>query len=104
MKQRVTDIERGETFGVVGRNVLGKSTLLQVLADIIKPSIGTVTTDKGIKRALLSLGLVLNKQLSGRDNAVLSLMLQGASRSEAIERLQVIKDFFLSWGRFLNAP
>lgn len=97
------DIDRGETFGVVGRNGCGKSTLLQVLADIIKPSTGTVETDKGIKRALLSLGLGFNKQLSGRDNAVLSLMLQGASRSEAIACLQVIKDFS-ELGAFFERP
>ena len=97
------DIDRGETFGVVGRNGCGKSTLLQVLADIIKPSTGTVETDKGIKRALLSLGLGFNKQLSGRDNAVLSLMLQGATRSEAIACLRVIKDFS-ELGAFFERP
>ena len=97
------DINRGETFGVVGRNGCGKSTLLQVLADIIKPSTGTVETEKDIKRALLSLGLGFNKQLSGRDNAVLSLMLQGASRREAIEKLPAIKDFS-ELGAFFERP
>lgn len=97
------EIARGETFGVVGRNGCGKSTLLQVLADIVKPSEGKVETETDIKRALLSLGLGFNQQLSGRDNSVLSLMLQGASRREAIEKLPAVKDFS-ELGAFFERP
>ncbi|MDA9837088.1 ABC transporter ATP-binding protein [Luminiphilus sp.] len=83
----------GETFGIVGRNGCGKSTLLQVLADIMAPDSGIISKRKNLKCALLTLGLGFNRELTGRDNAILSLMLQGASRGEAIERLQAIKEF-----------
>ena len=41
----------------------------------------------------MTLGLGFNRELTGRDNAILSLMLQGASRGEALDRLQAIKEF-----------
>lgn len=83
----------GETFGIVGRNGCGKSTLLQVVADVMAPDSGVITKSKNLKSALLTLGLGFNRELTGRDNAILSLMLQGASRGEALDRLQAIKEF-----------
>lgn len=83
----------GETFGIVGRNGCGKSTLLQVVADVMAPDSGVITKSKNLKSALLTVGLGFNQQLTGRDNAILSLMLQGASRREALDRIDSIKEF-----------
>jgi lipopolysaccharide transport system ATP-binding protein len=93
----------GETFGIVGRNGCGKSTLLQILADVIAPDSGVITKSKNLKSALLTLGLGFNRELTGRDNAILGLMLQGASRGEAIDRLQAIKEFS-ELGDFFEKP
>src|SRR5438270_13683359 len=45
-------IKRGETFGIIGRNGGGKSTLLQILAGILTPTCG-VAKVKGRVAALL---------------------------------------------------
>ena len=93
----------GEILGIVGRNGCGKSTLLQVVADIIAPDSGCISKSGNLKSALLTLGLGFNKELTGKDNAILSLMLQGFSRWEALERLDVIRDFS-ELGDFFERP
>lgn len=87
------DIFRGETLGVVGRNGCGKSTLLRVLAGVMVPFEGLMWMESGLTVALLSLGLGFKPQLSGRDNAVLAAMLQGATKSEALGALDQIQAF-----------
>ncbi|WP_444933550.1 ABC transporter ATP-binding protein [Microbulbifer sp. JTAC008] len=77
------ELYQGETLGVIGRNGAGKSTLLKLLAGIIQPDKGRISRPKGIKSQLLSLNLGFNKNLSGYDNAVMALVTQGKSISEA---------------------
>jgi lipopolysaccharide transport system ATP-binding protein len=84
---------RGETFGVIGRNGVGKTTILRLMAGIIAPTQGKVIHKKGIKSALLSIGLGFRADLTGRDNAILAAMLQGASKWEANSYLESIKEF-----------
>jgi lipopolysaccharide transport system ATP-binding protein len=83
----------GETLGVIGRNGCGKTTILQLMAGIMAPSKGTITRRKGSSAALLSLGLGFRRDLSGRDNAQLSAMLQGSTRKQARLFLEEIKEF-----------
>ncbi|PLX84443.1 MAG: ABC transporter [Desulfuromonas sp.] len=87
------ELKRGETLGILGRNGCGKSTLLRLLAGIIKPTSGTIVCDKQVRRALLILGLGFRPDLTGRDNALLSAMLQGSSRKQALAALPGIHKF-----------
>jgi lipopolysaccharide transport system ATP-binding protein len=87
------DVYRGEVLGVVGRNGVGKTTLLRLMAGILAPRVGRVTMKSGFSCALLSLGLGFQPQLSGRDNARLAAMLQGRSRAEAEMALDEIAEF-----------
>ena len=48
-------IPRGETFGMIGHNGSGKSTMLRVIAGIHRPNRGTVIA-RGRLAALLELG------------------------------------------------
>ncbi len=83
----------GETLGIIGRNGVGKTTLLRVMAGILAPSKGRVNMQLGKTAALLTLGLGFKPDLSGSDNAILAAMLQGSTRKQAISFLDDIKDF-----------
>lgn len=82
-----------ETLGIIGRNGAGKTTMLRLMAGIIAPSSGTVKTRSGKSSSLLSIGLGFKNDLSGRDNALLAAMLQGATRKQANLYLEEIKEF-----------
>ena len=83
----------GETLGIIGRNGVGKTTSLRLMAGILAPSKGKVTIHPGKSVSLLSLGLGFKPDLSGRDNSLLAAMLQGASRKQAEGFLDEIEEF-----------
>jgi len=86
------DILHGETLGVVGRNGVGKSTLLKVMTGIIAPDRGHVYTyDNNV--SLLGLAVGFNQNLSGRDNAIMNALLQGVSKKHIENKLDEIEDF-----------
>ena len=89
------EIRRGEIFGVMGRNGCGKTTLLRVLAGAARASSGCVQefSERRLSKALLSLGFGFDRYLSGRENALLSAMLQGMTRKDAEDRLEDIRRF-----------
>ena len=82
-----------ETLGIIGRNGVGKTTMLRIMAGILAPTSGEIITRPGKSASLLTIGLGHKADLSGRDNALLSAMLQGASRKEALSYLDEIKTF-----------
>ena len=73
----------GETLGIIGRNGVGKTTLLRLMAGILGPTHGKVRIHPGKSASLLTLGLGFKAELSGRDNAMLAAMLQGSSAKQA---------------------
>ncbi|MEP1472116.1 MAG: ABC transporter ATP-binding protein [Halieaceae bacterium] len=83
----------GETLGIIGRNGVGKTTMLRVMAGILAPNSGKVSQYPGKTSSLLTIGLGFKPDLSGRDNALLSAMLQGASKRQAKGYLEEIKAF-----------
>jgi homopolymeric O-antigen transport system ATP-binding protein len=86
-------IYEGESLGVVGRNGVGKTTMVRIMAGILAPTSGSISIAEGKSAALLSLGLGFKQDLSGRDNATLAAMIQGATRKEAEAVLEEIKEF-----------
>ena len=87
------EICEGETLGIIGRNGVGKSTLLRLMAGILAPTRGTVYQRPGKTASLLTLGLGFRPDLSGRNNAMLAAMLQGSTREQALGYLEDIKEF-----------
>ena len=86
-------LNAGERLGLLGRNGSGKSTLLRIMARIYEPTSGRVAWAPGVSVSLLSLGLGFRWDLSGRDNALLSCMLMGLSRKDALNSLDRIESF-----------
>lgn len=97
------ELYRGDKLGILGRNGAGKTTLLRLMAGILAPSAGSVVRSPGVSISLLSLGLGFRNDLSGRDNARLSAMLQGLSREEAETSLEQIHEFSGLGPAFENA-
>ncbi|MEH6571146.1 MAG: ABC transporter ATP-binding protein [Halioglobus sp.] len=83
----------GETLGIIGRNGVGKTTMLQLMAGILAPNEGRVWQRPGKSSSLLTLGLGFKPDLSGRDNALLAAMLQGSTQNQAKSFLEDIKEF-----------
>ena len=96
------DIQRGETFCVIGENGSGKSTLLQIVAGILTPTSGTVDV-KGRVAALLELGSGFNPEFSGRDNVYLNAAILGFSRAEMDKKFRQIEEF-AEIGEFIDQP
>jgi len=83
----------GETLGLIGRNGVGKTTTLRLMAGILAPTRGQVKVRPGKTASLLTLGLGFKQDLSGRDNALLAAMLQGSTRRQAESFLDEIAEF-----------
>ncbi len=96
------EVERGETFCVVGENGCGKSTVLQMCAGILAPSSGHIATHGRIA-ALLELGSGFNPEFSGRDNVYLNGAILGFSEKEMDRRYADI-EAFAEIGDFINQP
>lgn len=96
------DIYRGETLGIIGRNGAGKSTLLKVISNIIRPDHGQLF-NRGASVSLLALQAGFDLNLSGKDNAILSGMLQGYSRKEVEDRIDDIQNYS-ELGNFFYEP
>ncbi len=86
------DIKKGDFFGVVGRNGAGKSTLLRILAEIYKPTSGSVHV-KGKLVPFIELGVGFNNNLSGRQNVYLNGAMLGFSKKEMDDRYDSIVEF-----------
>lgn len=97
------DLYKGETMGILGKNGVGKSSLLRVLAGIVNPTQGHVACLPQTTRALLTLGLGFLPNISGRENAIYSAMLQGVTRKKAKSIVPLIEDF-AELGEFFDEP
>ena len=96
------EIAAGSTFGIVGRNGSGKSSMLKLVAGIGRPTSGTVTV-KGRVSALIELGAGFHPEISGRDNVYINGMMLGLTRREMSARFDEIVAF-AELEEFIDAP
>lgn len=95
-------VKKGEILGIVGKNGSGKSTMLKAIAGIFSPNSGTIDLH-GNSVSLLSIGVGFQKELSGRDNILLSGMLLGFTEKQIKERMDEIIEFS-ELGKFIDTP
>ncbi len=86
------EVPAGSTYGLIGSNGSGKSTLLKLMANIHRPTSGTITHNGRIS-ALLELGAGFHPELSGRDNVYLNGSILGMSRKQVDAAMGAIIDF-----------
>ena len=95
-------IEPGEVVGIIGHNGAGKSTMLKLLANISKPSSGSITV-KGKVAPLIEVGAGLVGDLTGRENIYLNGAILGISKAEITRKFDDIVAF-AELEEFIDTP
>ena len=85
-------VKRGESIGLIGLNGSGKSTMLKVIAGVLKPTDGTVRV-YGDVAPLIELGAGFDSDLTARENIYLNGALLGHPRSFMRDVYDEIVDF-----------
>ncbi len=86
------EVNKGETFGILGRNGSGKTTLLKILARVLYPDGGTVTTN-GRVASFLELGVGFQPELTARENVYIYASILGMTRRQVDRVYNEIFDF-----------
>jgi ABC-type polysaccharide/polyol phosphate transport system ATPase subunit len=95
-------VEKGDVFGIVGMNGAGKSTLLKVIAGVMSPTKGKVTT-MGSLAPLIELGAGFDFELTARENIYLNGSVLGYSRRQINDCFEKIVEFS-EINEFLDVP
>ncbi len=95
-------VPKGEILGIIGKNGSGKSTMLRAIAGIFCPDKGSIDL-KGHTVSLLSIGVGFQKEITGRENILLSGMLLGFSEEQIRDKMDEIIAF-ADLGRFIDMP
>lgn len=86
------DVKQGETFGLIGANGSGKSSLLKILARILVPDGGQVRAN-GRVSSMLEVGSGFHPELTGRENIFLNGAILGLKKKEIVALFDEIVDF-----------
>lgn len=95
-------VNRGDSVGLIGLNGSGKSTMLKIIARVLKPTKGKVTVN-GTVAPLIELGAGFDFDLTGKENIYLNGALLGRSRKMMDAVLDDIIDFS-ELGEFMDVP
>ena len=95
-------VPAGSTYGIIGRNGSGKSTMLKCVAGIAKPTSGSVKVTGRIS-ALIELGAGFHPEISGRENVFINGIMLGLSKREIARRFDEIVEF-AELQDFIDAP
>jgi ABC-2 type transport system ATP-binding protein len=96
------EVREGSTFGLIGENGSGKSTMLKCIARILRPDHGTIESCGKIS-ALLELGAGFHPELSGRENVYLNGAILGLTKKQLDARFDEIVGF-AGIEQFIDTP
>ncbi|MDO4565760.1 MAG: ABC transporter ATP-binding protein [Oscillospiraceae bacterium] len=86
------DVRRGEVLGLIGFNGGGKSTMLKIIAGILKPTRGSVEV-KGTLSPMIELGAGFDPDLTARENIFLNGSILGYSKEFMQEVFEEVVEF-----------
>jgi len=86
------ELNRGEAFGIIGANGAGKSTILKLITNIMKPTSGWINV-RGKLSALIEVGAGFHPDLTGRENIYLNGTILGMRRAEIDRKFPAIVEF-----------
>ena len=85
-------IKRGEALALIGENGSGKSTILKIIAGVLRPSHGKVNVHGGVA-PLIELGAGFDMDMTARENVFLNGAMLGYSRQRMQMSFESIIDF-----------
>lgn len=96
------EVRKGDSVGLVGMNGSGKSTMLKIIAGVLKPTKGSVETT-GTMAPMIELGAGFDHDLTARENIYLNGALIGYPQEMLEERFDDIISF-AGLERFVDVP
>ena len=85
-------IEKGESLALIGENGSGKSTILKIIAGVLRPSHGRIDVCGGVA-PLIELGAGFDMDMTARENVFLNGAMLGYSRQQMERSFEGIIDF-----------
>ena len=96
------EVRRGEAVGLIGLNGSGKSTMLKIIAGVLKPTEGSAAV-YGSMAPLIELGAGFDFDLTARENVFLNGAILGYSHEYMQQYYDDIVEFS-ELGQFMDTP
>ncbi len=96
------EVKKGEVVGLIGRNGSGKSTMLKLIAGILKPTKGNIKVNGNVV-PMLELGSGFDHELTGRENIFLNGAILGYNKKFLQSKENEIIEFS-ELGQFIDQP
>ncbi len=86
------DVKKGDVLGIIGRNGVGKSTILKLISRIIECDNGSIKTN-GTIIPLIELGVGFQPEATARENIIMYGLILGLSKSQIKDKVDDILQF-----------
>ena len=96
------NVKKGEAVGLVGKNGSGKSTMLKVVAGVMRPTMGTVEVG-GTIAPMIELGAGFDMDMTARENIFLNGAILGYPQDFLKEKFGEIIEF-AELEKFVDVP